>query len=457
MTEPADNAAHSLITRERTGKLELLIHLLANLNQHLVLCGPEGIGKTTLLNAVQAHKADLWQYCCVKGHTDLSFENVLMQLGQVGATYGKNLNDKLVLIIDDAGALVPGLITAIIQYAEASPSIRVVFALTHDELFVVSRADRIIEDCHVIEIPPLLEQQCGEFLQYLAATSPGKEIAFASITDSFIRHVYQETRGIPGKIVSSLSLFSAEKKQSSFKWLLILALLAAFVLLGVQKFEQNSIDKWLVSVKSLFDFVENKSPPQEHVLPSPPAPEITALDTPPELNQDNNNVAPVEPIFVSEGFSGSDSAVQLEGNPIPADDLFLDNIVQEPDNADDEAIEQTPVVTLQPEQSSSLDTSKVNDETNDDNWLSAQPAHNFTLQLMVLTRPELVSSLRKKHQSLRQKIKIVKRVKQGKARFVVLLGSFASAELAKGQLETLPKDFSQAVPRKIDSIIKELK
>ena len=36
----------SLITLERSQKLDLLIHLITNLRQSLVICGPNGIGKT---------------------------------------------------------------------------------------------------------------------------------------------------------------------------------------------------------------------------------------------------------------------------------------------------------------------------------------------------------------------------------------------------------------------------
>ena len=40
--EAIDTAVHALITKERTQKLDLLIHLLSNLTRSLVVCGPQG-------------------------------------------------------------------------------------------------------------------------------------------------------------------------------------------------------------------------------------------------------------------------------------------------------------------------------------------------------------------------------------------------------------------------------
>ncbi len=73
---------HSLITQERTRKLELLIHLISNSRQALVVCGPEGIGKSTLLKILQERKVESWLYCLVQGNADLSFEKIQEQIAQ---------------------------------------------------------------------------------------------------------------------------------------------------------------------------------------------------------------------------------------------------------------------------------------------------------------------------------------------------------------------------------------
>ena len=74
---------HALITQERTQQLELLIHLISNSKQALVICGPEGIGKSTLLKVLQEHKTEPWLYCLVQGNADLSFEKIQEQTAHV--------------------------------------------------------------------------------------------------------------------------------------------------------------------------------------------------------------------------------------------------------------------------------------------------------------------------------------------------------------------------------------
>lgn len=70
----------SLITKERSQKLELLIHLISNLKQSLVICGPSGIGKTTLLNEFKKLNNDIWPIYTIQASPDLSFESVQDQL-----------------------------------------------------------------------------------------------------------------------------------------------------------------------------------------------------------------------------------------------------------------------------------------------------------------------------------------------------------------------------------------
>lgn len=243
--DQTNTAAHSLITKERTQKLDLLIHLLSNLTQALVVCGPEGIGKTTLLKVLQERKTESWRYCLIQGNADLSFEAIQRQLaenirqGNSGRHEGQY--KQVVLIVDNAGELVPGLIAAIIQYAAANSVLRVIFALTHDELQVKRGSDRAVDDCHIVEIPPLSEKQCGDFLQHLSA-NPATNLTFKAIGENMIAHIYRDTHGVPGKIIGKISGLSGAKQGGKLKWILVLAVAAAMALaFGVQ---------WLVSSKN---------------------------------------------------------------------------------------------------------------------------------------------------------------------------------------------------------------
>jgi DamX protein len=228
---------HPLITQERTQQLELLIHLISNSKQALVICGPEGIGKSTLLKVLQERKTEPWLYCLVQGNTDLSFDKIQEQTAQVikqkkpdqqvqvlSGVFRlvESQSKKIVLMIDEAGHLAPGLINTIIEYAAKNPVLRVIFVLTHDDLYVKNTSDSAIDSCHLIEIPPLSEKQCDEFLQYLA-TKPRSQVTFNEFSDGMIEAVYRETQGIPGRIVAELPNLEGAKQSDNSLWILVTA------------------------------------------------------------------------------------------------------------------------------------------------------------------------------------------------------------------------------------------
>jgi len=228
---------HSLITQERTRKLELVIHLISNSRQALVVCGPEGIGKSTVLKTLQERKVESWLYCLVQGNADSSLEKIQEQIAQaiqVPPLSGvfrltESQHKKIVLMIDKAGDLAPGLINTIIEYAAKNPVLRVIFVLTHDELDVKNTSDSAIDDCHLIEIPPLSEKQCGDFLQYLA-TKPRSRKILTEISDGIIETVYQKTQGIPGRIIAEFPDFEGAKQSDKALWILVAAVVGLVAL-----------------------------------------------------------------------------------------------------------------------------------------------------------------------------------------------------------------------------------
>ena len=245
----------SLMTQERTRKLELLIHLLANSRQALVVCGPEGIGKSTFLTVLQARKIDSWLYCPVKGTVKLTIETIQKQLVQAikqdnrhnltlnalsGAFRGlEKQHKKIILMIDEAGQLAPGLINTLIDYAANNPVLRVVFVLTHEELEAKYSSDNALDAGHLIEIPPLSERQCGEFLQHLA-TKSRLPVAFNEIDDTLIAAVYLETQGIPGLMVVKLPALDEAIPGNHSLWILVAAVLGLIAIaLGTQWFSAS--------------------------------------------------------------------------------------------------------------------------------------------------------------------------------------------------------------------------
>jgi DamX protein len=168
---------------------------------------------------LQQRSTDSWHYCLIQGNAELSFEVIQNELAR---DISQSRSDQIVLIVDNAGELVPGLIATLIQYAAANPVLRVVFALTHDELQMKRGSDRVVDDCHIIEIPPLSEKQSGDFLRYLSA-EPYANLVFKAIDENMIAHIYRDTHGIPGRIIDEISGVSGAKPRGKLTWVLVLA------------------------------------------------------------------------------------------------------------------------------------------------------------------------------------------------------------------------------------------
>ncbi|MDP3588945.1 MAG: hypothetical protein Q8R54_00180, partial [Methylobacter sp.] len=321
------------------------------MTQALVVCGPEGIGKTTLLDVLQKRKTEAWRYCLIQGNADLSFEVVHRQLTlcikadapvkSLSTAYKQyeNQHKQIVLIVDNAGELVPGLIAAIIQYAAANPVLRVVFALTHDELQVKRGSDRAVDDCHIIEIPPLSDKQCGDFLQDLS-TKPYANLSFTAIGENMIAHIYRDTHGVPGRIIAEVSGVSGAKPSGKLKWILVFAVAAAIAIaIGVQ---------WLIS--------STKTP--GNVLPPDPTPmdgghavrqpEAVAVMQPPAIalppasielskNNDKEAIAPVAVEKETDTLATPSAAIRQQ-QPVLAP-----SVVEVPTNEAKNALVELPV------------------------------------------------------------------------------------------------------------------
>jgi DamX protein len=468
LIEQKSRAAHSLITDERTRELELLIHLLSNSRQALVVCGPEGIGKTTLLNVLQEHKVESWFYCLVQGNAVLNLEEIQERMAQavrqdksdkqvqgISGIFApfESRHKKLVLMIDDAGYLVPGLINTIIEYADANSFLRVVFVLTHDDLYVKYKSDSAVDDCYFIEIPPLSERQCGEFLQHLAA-QPQARVSFDAVNDVMIESIYRETQGIPGKIIAELpDVEVVAVKQSENSLSILVGAVAGLVViaLGVQWYSAS-----------------------EYNMPTP----ITSTVT-----KQNSQSAQLNPVVLGQ-FAGDvieHLTVPGVNNESGASQVALDQalndkqqlklgdtqqksteslkVTGESDNSEivnnaGLAVSKNPeIITRQQIEPVIKGQGEVADTQDDgERWLKTQPVDNYTLQIMELSKEQSAADVLKKYPLLKDNLKYLKALVNGEERFVLLYGSFSSFALANQAKQTLPSEFRNSVVRKMSAI-----
>lgn len=164
----------SPVTQEDSerGKLELALHLLANLSNPLLLLVPPGDGKTAFLRQMQARVLPGWSVCYMLAHANHSYERIIDEMclllcrpGQtpIGESSEAGLIEQLdtfshqgrlmVLLLDNAGVLMPGLLSALCQLSRLHPCLKLVFALTSDEVRDKSKGDGLaLAEAHQLSL-----------------------------------------------------------------------------------------------------------------------------------------------------------------------------------------------------------------------------------------------------------------------------------------------------------------
>ncbi len=479
----------SLITLERSQKLDLLIHLIANLSQSLVISGPKGIGKTTLLDELKILKSDVWPICTLQASEQLSFESIqnheLQFLTQQYPEYAnqdlaliisaiEKQNQKIVILIDDAGRLVPGLISSIIQYAATSESLRFVFALTPDELHLKSSSDSVIDDCHFIEVPPLTEKQCGIFLQNLSA-KVGASISFAAINERMIEKVYQKTHGIPGEIVNELPKISYSKLPAGHAklWGITFSAIFVVIVLKIYIFDEAVEQEAAQIIKPVF--VQKKA---EKITIAPPVIDIEASKSITDKEvvlKKPEEVVSVEPLTLKKSDKTVTIQVQKESVPKvvePAPEKLKINefepvVEKAKENVNFVGDTKKPVdkkiarVSKAPEANEkekilpvvNKDKSDQENIVNGREWVLSQPKKNYTIQLMVLSSRQSVNTFLTANQSLKQPLKFFQPNKQNQ-KYVIIYGSFKNKVSAMNKMKSLPAKYRKSWVRKISDLQK---
>lgn len=476
--------AQFLLTPERAQVLDLLIHLISNSADSILLCGPEGVGKSKLLQILQEHEIAGCSFCLVEGAPELSLDEIRQHLdksfipeprgkfiGSIPSAAERSVpRQKKVLIIDEAGALAPGLITAVLHYAEENPQIRVILALTHDQLHLKYRSDQRIEECHIVELPPLTEKQCGEFLLHLSAKR-ASGIAAETLTDSRISLIFRQTHGIPARIIAGYSAPPPRKRTDHSSAILITSVAVLVVVaLAVQWFSSRQAVPDAAQPSPEAALPKNSkatSPAVDFKLPYLTFPKLEPAGTQPnnalqfgsgsKANQANGAAlpdVPPKPAATSKDEVAPDSNTHLKpeaaSQPAPENSEMTEASM--PPAQELKPAESQPVQEAVPAEAGEDDSSADKDASD---WLSSQPQDRYTLQLMVLSRRQSILDVMKKYPSLQRNFRYVRRMIQNKEKFVLLYGSFTDAESANKARKTLPAEFQKAMTRKMGAIRKE--
>ncbi|MCX8048589.1 MAG: SPOR domain-containing protein [Methylohalobius sp.] len=330
------NFAYSLgeldfLSPERQQKYELLLHLLANLRQPLLLSGPEGIGKSTFLAQLRDHPPPGWQVFLLNASQEANLDQVRRALIErpQPAQVGRGQQRITVLALDGAGWLIPGALDEICRFVAQMADVRLVAALRPDELHLKAVSDPwAVGEAQVIELPPLTEEQCADYLNRLWVQR-GKS---GEPDPELVRDIYRRTYGVPARIQEEmLDLFG----RPPLRWHLTMAK-PVYVSLMLLVAAVVAVTYWQAEGQN-----EKKpeSSPQETALnqPDPTQPVPPALDKKP-ASQEVSVSKSEEQAAVPPASSAPDPALQTAQVP--------DASAQSMGEAKDEDAEQTELVAV---------------------------------------------------------------------------------------------------------------
>jgi len=295
----------------------------------------------------------------------------------------------------------------------------------------------VLDDCHVIEIPPLSEKQCGEFLLALSS-QPWTPVSVDAVDEHLIATVYRETHGIPGKIIEQIPVLSNVQQSTQGKWWVVAAVAALVsTVLAVQYLNPTNTENKSLPVPVVEQPVVS-IPPVKLITPQPELPSLTTKTEVPLLDE---LIEPSEPLVTVE-IESQNSQQIVENKTEP---LLIPPVADTTKNSTESAKpipkETVPIVKKSPEvpdqQDKKPEVEKVLPVTGD-----------YTLQLMVLSKQSSIDDIQNKYPALRAGFRVTKSMVGGQEKFVLFYGSFDSAATANKARQTLPPEFRNALARK---------
>ncbi len=487
--------SHPLLSQERVQKFNLLLHLIANISGPIVVRGPEGIGKSTVLKEVKSRSLDTWNVCFVEAWSDLNLDRMFQMLSTTASFFvNPSLIDDskaglgaqlkwmeensllLVLLLDDAGTVAPGLLQTLRQFAESHPALRLVYSMKPEDSLVMGADGVAIGDCRFVDLPPLTERQCGEFIGILSIDSQRPE-SFPAMTSSLIRRVYKETHGVPGEILKVLSMTPKNKSygeknkitlRSVFLVVLILSVISLFIWI-------SSFQDWFFSRESALSGVDGGDKRKiqleiPSVSGSMPVVESGKLNASVEkaINNDKSTKArksqeSENPMTVKVPRVG---IPEIKESINPKKTLIKEKTKQQKQTIValrtqvDQSREEAPSL-IQADRAIPNPTKKKSrglgiTGVKGADWLLSQEPTKWTVQLIAVSQLDALKSLIAKHSDLKPLAAIRSRTK-GKDFFSLYYGSFNTLDEAKIAIKKLPPFFNKPWPIIFQVVHKKIK
>ena len=209
----------------RTQRLDILLHLAQYGNELLLVTGPEGSGKTTMLTQFLKKAGSDWKICQINAHNMLNIEQLLSRISR-GFNFPEekvkieaalsNLKRRLeamlathqtvLIIVDNAQQLTSEVLNVLLEFSNIrniSKGISLRVLLFSEPQIKIQLASPELQSKQTlpirkIDLPAFDEQQTGKLIRHRVTTSG---LASKSVfNDAIISKIYKYSEGWPGAI-----------------------------------------------------------------------------------------------------------------------------------------------------------------------------------------------------------------------------------------------------------------
>ncbi len=485
------------LSPERKQKFDLLLHLLVNLNQPLLLTGPDGIGKSTFLQCLQEFAPEDWRVCRLECTPQLNFEQIQVALGrflgmekdaiiETGQALPRALTNLqrdgriVVLALDNGGCLIPGVLDAVCRFVSQYSVLRLLAALRPDELHVKAMTDPwAVEQAHVIDLPPLTESQCSAFVRSLWSKS---HRSAEPVTEEICQRIYRDSHGVPAKIIK---LTQECKGTLPIQWHRAMAKPVYFGLavlglavIGMTWWYQSSTPKMEHSATvsaggagETLPLAESASPPVEKQAPAPAENNLPPMA--PEAEQPDES--PAKQILAPSSVSKKAAEDKTKAKQISLHDpepetqssgsakkQALTGRIQVPAEVPREPAKMVPQGLESPDPAlpekplEPLAVKLASLGLKDRAWLLAQNPSHYTLQIAAFDQPEDLLKFAKRYAHLGS-LAVYRKKRLGKDWYSLVYGVYTDEIEAKQAIKRLPPALGSPWLRRVRAIQKEIR
>lgn len=451
--------------------LELLVHLCNYSDSIILVTGPAGIGKTTMLQALREQEAEQFVFCDLQGSPGLTSEQLTDRIEQDLDL----VNEKdLLLLIDDAQYLGLDVISMIFQLKQrtaAEGRLHIALFATDEFEQKITRSvlrEEFSEQVHAVAIEPLTLLETESFLRHhWGLKYRENDIPFDR---SKCKKIYALSGGIPGKILEVIEKMDnkADKEpgQQSLSPFTVGVTVSLGILFCILAILWPSADKNLLTKNETIvteqplqiakDETLHESRPElaEAASDEVKMAEVkTTVDTLPETEAvvAQANIEPVATLVevpvvaaVAESYDEKIAILEKKVNELQKQVATEQKALRATESKLQQLLaKQQPEGTKKTAKKSAL---KTLSKTRQEREILALPSKNYTLQLLSMTDENKVKSFVKEH-NLLHKANYYKTNIKGKDWFVLVYGNYSNKYDAQLAMAKLPSALKKLQPK----------